>query len=378
MTGAMYAAIAGLQAHMQKLNVIGNNVANVNTYGYKAGSTVFAESMYSTVSAGSNSSPTSGGTNPAQIGYGCSVSTIDLDMSTKEYVPDGIGTHAMIAGDGFFMVGDKNGVTDPSALQLTRLGDFRFDDEGYLVDGRGNIVYGFLTATGEAGGHALNMNDLENYQYAYRGQNGNETVGVSTELVPIRLPLAAKAPNPDDADAVQEGTAIYPYVDGDGNTFDAITGDAGPANAEGIRVQLNSVSIDKNGMISGVNKVTGETVVVGYIAIAGVDNPSGVTHMGGPYYQALGGAGNVRVGSVNNVVQGYLNNQDPAAGDIPYLDMIQGTGGTELQTSGLESSGTDIATEFSEMITTQRGYQANTRIITVTDSMLEELVNMKR
>ena len=78
------------------------------------------------------------------------------------------------------------------------------------------------------------------------------------------------------------------------------------------------------------------------------------------------------------MVQGYLNNQDPAAGDIPYLDMIQGTGGTELQTSGLESSGTDIATEFSEMITTQRGYQANTRIITVTDSMLEELVNMKR
>ena len=374
MTGAMYAAIAGLQAHMQKLNVIGNNVANVNTYGYKAGSTVFAESMYSTVSAGSNSSPTSGGTNPAQIGYGCSVSTIDLDMSTKEYVPDGIGTHAMIAGDGFFMVGDKNGVTDPSALQLTRLGDFRFDDEGYLVDGRGNIVYGFLTASRVEGGSALDMSDLENDQNAY--VNGDQTRGVSTELVPIRLPLAAKAP--DNPNAVQEGSAIYPYVDGEGNTFDAITGDAGPANAEGIRVQLNSVSIDKNGMISGVNKVTGETVVVGYIAIAGVDNPSGVTHMGGPYYQALGGAGNVRVGSVNNVVQGYLNNQDPAAGDIPYLDMIQGTGGTELQTSGLESSGTDIATEFSEMITTQRGYQANTRIITVTDSMLEELVNMKR
>ena len=378
MTGAMYAAIAGLQAHMQKLNVIGNNVANVNTYGYKAGSTVFAESMYSTVSAGSNSSPTSGGTNPAQIGYGCSVSTIDLDMSTKEYVPDGIGTHAMIAGDGFFMVGDKNGVTDPSALQLTRLGDFRFDDEGYLVDGRGNIVYGFLTATGEEGGHALNMNDLENDQYAYNyggATVAGQTVGVSTELVPIRLPMAAGAS--DDADAPEEGTALYPYVDDTtGETLDA-TEDGG-ANTDGIRVQLNSVSIDKNGMITGVNKVTGETVVVGYIAIAGVDNPSGVTHMGGPYYQALGGAGNVRVGSVNNVVQGYLNNQDPAAGDIPYLDMIQGTGGTELQTSGLESSGTDIATEFSEMITTQRGYQANTRIITVTDSMLEELVNMKR
>lgn len=369
----MYAAIAGLQAHMQKLNVIGNNVANVNTYGYKAGSTVFAESMYSTVSAGSNSSPTSGGTNPAQIGYGCSVSTIDLDMSTKEYVPDGIGTHAMIAGDGFFMVGDKNGVTDPSALQLTRLGDFRFDDEGYLVDGRGNIVYGFLTASRVEGGSALDMNDLEGSGGYVNGDNGNQTVGVSTELVPIRLPMAAGAS--DDADAPEEGTALYPYVDDTtGETLDA-TEDGG-ANTDGIRVQLNSVSIDKNGMISGVNKVTGETVVVGYIAIAGVDNPSGVTHMGGPYYQALGGAGNVRVSSINNVVQGYLGNQ--SADEAAYLDMIQGSGGTELQTSGLESSGTDIATEFSEMITTQRGYQANTRIITVTDSMLEELVNMKR
>ena len=375
MTGAMYAAIAGLQAHMQKLNVIGNNVANVNTYGYKAGSTVFAESMYNTVSAGSNSSPTSGGTNPAQIGYGCSVSTIDLDMSTKEYVPDGIGTHAMIAGDGFFMVGDKNGVTDPSALQLTRLGDFRFDDEGYLVDGRGNIVYGFLTASATTEGSPLDMNDLTQGGFNNDNARPGQTVGVSTALVPIRLPLAAGAPDdPTDPDAIQEGTAIYPGVDANGNTVDAT---ADSVNDQGIRVQLNSVSIDKNGMISGVNKVTGETVVVGYIAIAGVDNPSGVTHMGGPYYQALGGAGNVRVGSVNNVVQGYLNNQ-AAGDDVPYLDMIQGTGGTELQTSGLESSGTDIATEFSEMITTQRGYQANTRIITVTDSMLEELVNMKR
>ena len=376
MTGAMYAAIAGLQAHMQKLNVIGNNVANVNTYGYKAGSTVFAESMYSTVSAGSNSSPTSGGTNPAQIGYGCSVSTIDLDMSTKEYVPDGIGTHAMIAGDGFFMVGDKTGVTSPSALQLTRLGDFRFDDDGYLVDGRGNVVYGFLTASADEEGSPLDMNDLTQGGFNNDDARPGQTVGVSTALVPIRLPLAAGAPDDaNDPNAIQEGTAIYPGVDANtGNTVDAT---ADSVNDQGIRVQLNSVSIDKNGMISGVNKVTGETVVVGYIAIAGVDNPSGVTHMGGPYYQALGGAGNVRVGSVNNVVQGYLNNQ-AAGDDVPYLDMIQGTGGTELQTSGLESSGTDIATEFSEMITTQRGYQANTRIITVTDSMLEELVNMKR
>ena len=81
--------------------------------------------------------------------------------------------------------------------------------------------------------------------------------------------------------------------------------------------------------------------------------------------------------TVGSAVTGYLNNQDGGDG-VSSLAMIQGSGGTELISGGLESSGTDLAAEITEMITTQRGYQANTRIITVTDSMLEELVNMKR
>lgn len=87
MTGAMSAAISGMKTHMQALNVVGNNIANVNTYGYKAQRITFKESMYNTLSAGSGGTTVTGGTNPQQIGYGCGVGTIDLDMSTGDLSP---------------------------------------------------------------------------------------------------------------------------------------------------------------------------------------------------------------------------------------------------------------------------------------------------
>lgn len=364
MTGAMYAAVSGIRAHMNKLNVIGNNIANVNTAGYKAGRVTFTESLYTTMKGGSNGTDVLGGTNPAQIGYGSQIGTIDLDMSTKNYSPTGRGLDCMIDGDGFFMVGDKTGgitADNVSSLDLTRVGNLDFKD-GYLVDGQGRVVYGFLSAAAADGSNKADYT------------NGDQTAGISTELTPIRLPLAAGAPtDPTDPDAIKEGSAIYPTVV-NGVTEDAATG----INGEGKRIQLTSVSIDKTGKITGINKATEEPVVIGYVALASVDSPNGVTHTGGPYYKAMGGAGDVRVSTVGSAVKGYLNNQVAGGAGLSSLDMIQGGGGTELISGGLESSGTDLAAEITEMITTQRGYQANTRIVTVTDSMLEELVNMKR
>ena len=107
MTGAMYAAIGGLKSHMTKLNVISNNVANVNTHGYKAQRMTFQESIYTTSKSGSNGGVTMGGNNPSQIGYGCSVGSIDLNMSPSTYAPTGVGLDCMLTGEGFFMVGDK-------------------------------------------------------------------------------------------------------------------------------------------------------------------------------------------------------------------------------------------------------------------------------
>ena len=107
LTGAMSAAISGLKTHMEALNVVGNNIANVNTYGYKAQRVTFKESIYNTLSAGSGGTVAMGGTNPRQIGYGCSIGTIDLDMTTGSLEPTGMPTDCAIKGDGFFLVGPK-------------------------------------------------------------------------------------------------------------------------------------------------------------------------------------------------------------------------------------------------------------------------------
>ena len=145
--------------------------------------------------------------------------------------------------------------------------------------------------------------------------------------------------------------------------------------------QLKGMSIGPDGSITGTCE--GKTVVIGYVAIASADSPDGVTHMDGRYYKAMGGAGSLRVAALVDLPTKYLGNQVVTGeGDDmvapPAADAILNDSGNSVKNGGLEASGTDVANEFAEMITTQRGYQANTRIVTVTDQMLEELVNMKR
>ena len=150
MVGSMYAAISGLRAHQQKMNVIGNNIANVNTYGYKSQRTTFKESMYSSLRASTGGTATMGGTNASQIGYGCSVGTIDMNMKTGTYAITDRTLDVMIDGDGFLITGnidadgyDLAGGDSIDGLQLSRLGNLDFDNNGYLVDGNGNVIYGF-------------------------------------------------------------------------------------------------------------------------------------------------------------------------------------------------------------------------------------------
>ena len=389
MTGAMYAAIAGLKTHMTKMSVIGNNIANVNTAGYKSQRTIFKDAMYTMYSSGSDGTSTTAGRNPSQIGYGSQVSSIDLNMSTGSFAP-GVSTDCMIYGDGFFMVGDKDTANyiDPmnpastKALNLTRVGDFSFKADGYLSDGSGGVVYGFL-ATGV-------------------DENGKPIV--SDQLVPIRLPkmdngkvqYPSDAPVGDDADANAKGP-LHDYVK---YPVDADPADPNVTPIEVPFAQLDSVSIDsETGAITGTTKDTDELITIGYVAIGNVTNPNGLTHAGGFYYTAGSGAGDLQVSLLGGVADDlkikHVNGSLYAAKKEEYAQMnpnatdvdamvqsdkmaIGSAGGTNLMTGGLEGSNVDLANEIAEMITTQRGYQANTRIITVTDAMLEELVNMKR
>ena len=365
MTGAMSAAIAGLKTHMQALNVVGNNIANVNTYGYKAQRITFKESIYNTLSAGSEGTDVMGSTNPQQIGYGCQVGTIDLDMSPGDLSATGRDLDCAIKGDGFFMVGPKDlDIDSPDALKklkYTRVGDFEFRD-GYLTDGQGNVVYGFVTTAvtdptaGDDPGVLPDGGELK----------------VSTDLVPIRLPMRWS-----DTTTGTVGDAVYVGVDGDGKNIKPDEVGAATENQVDGYIQYENLRIDANGKITCKNKDTGDPVVVGYIALGTVENNGGVLHLDGPYYEAGDAAGAVTVSTPNSAVTGYLRNKVAADNPDPAT-MLAAKSGVGLMTSFLEGSGTDLATEFSNMIIYQRGYQANTRIVTVTDTMLEELVNMKR
>ena len=437
MTGAMYAAIGGLKAHMTKLNVIGNNVANVNTVGYKAQRMTFRESIYTTSKSGSNGGVTMGGNNPSQIGYGCSVGSIDLNMSPSTYSPTGVGLDCMLTGEGFFMVGDKinyvrdetdpdnpittgHGIKSASDLTepyLTRVGDFWVDADGYICNRDNKVLYGFARVQNPNYNPNPTKDDLEAAKT--KGIDIESATIISTELVPLRIPLSAAAPTKDNGGIVtktvdgkdvdvnlwEEGDPVYPFLNASGENRYASykdgaknpedTANKAPLNSTQIAVaqntnenrvsdempvQLKSMAIGPDGSITGTCE--GETVVIGYVAIASADSPDGVTHMDGSYYKAMGGAGNLRVAALVDLPTSYLGNQKVPENDTDpqpvAADRILSDSKNSIKNGGLEASSTDVANEFAEMITTQRGYQANTRIITVTDQMLEELVNMKR
>ena len=361
MTGSMYAAIAGLQTHMQKMNVIGNNIANANTYGFKPGVTSFSESMYTSISNSTEGGTQYGGTNASQIGYGSQVASIDLNMTGGTYAPTGINSHLYLDGNGFFMVGPKpesplTYVEDPNDLTLKRVGNFFLDSEGFLVDNNGYCVYGFMPQGDPDNNNAMKMN--------------GDNIVWDTCLRPIRLPVAAPAGMQD----VAEGTALYPTVDTAGDN--GLSYADPTVNAEKrVDVQSVNLSVDKNGVITAVTQ-GGKPITVGVIPIGSVVNPNGLTKESDGYYKAGNNAGDVVVGTCGGVVGGSLNNV-AQAGDDGWV-AINGAGTTQILSGGLESSKTDIATEFADLITTQRGFQANTKIITVTDEMLSDLVSMKR
>ena len=360
MTGAMYAGISGMKAHMSKLNVIGNNIANVNTYGFKNARTTFRETIYTTINSGSNGTTLTGGVNPNQLGYGCNVGTVDMDMATATAVPTGVNLDCMIQGDSFFLVGDKEGVSTDSLerLSLTKVGDFKFDPEGYLVDSSGNLVYGFV---------ACNITEDGTEVSTEAGFTGSPAFG--TALVPIRLPMRDKG-----------GKVLYPgYEPGSDTVKEAEMSADGGADGGAVgrtTVNTDSITIDQGGKITATT-TAGDPVVIGTLALGKVDNSAGLTHISGPYYTVGEGAGSLYITTPNaSSVGPYLNGVKEGDATEGAVSILQSS--DTLLTGFLEGSGTDLATEFSEMITTQRGYQANTRIITVTDSMLEELVNIKR
>jgi flagellar hook protein FlgE len=155
MVRSMFAGVAGLRAHQSKMDVIGNNISNVNTWGFKAGSMSFKDAMYQNSSSGSGGNTEAGGigaVNANQVGYGVQTGAITYDFSTGSMSPSASGLDCMIDGTGFFIVGPMlssplslsgEDAVKSSGLYLSRVGKLKVDPNGYLTDDSGSYVYGF-------------------------------------------------------------------------------------------------------------------------------------------------------------------------------------------------------------------------------------------
>lgn len=277
MLRSLYSGISGLRAHQTMLDTTGNNIANVNTVGFKSSSTQFQDTLSQMTQGATTPQAGTGGGNPAQVGLGVQVAGISTNFGQGSTQSTGKATDMMISGNGFFVTKEGNTTT------LTRSGAFDLDANGRLVSPDGGIVQGWkLDANGNRSG-ALGAVTLEN------------------------------------------GTTGAP----------------------------DSYTLGSDGTLTG-NYSDGSQKPLARIALATVTNPAGLQKTGG---------------------SGYTTTANSGTADI----VESGKNGTGSIIGGaLEMSNVDLSQEFTNLIVAQRGFQANARIITTSDEVLQELANLKR
>ncbi len=155
MNRAMFAGVAGMKAHQTKMDVIGNNIANVNTFGYKTQRAVFSDVYYQTLRSASTGTANRGGVNPSTVGYGSTMLGTQAQMTQSSMQNTGFGLDVAITGEGFLQVMDPDGNTF-----YTKAGMLDIDSNGYLVDINGNFVLGTATSDGDPSNQKIRVNNL--------------------------------------------------------------------------------------------------------------------------------------------------------------------------------------------------------------------------
>jgi flagellar hook protein FlgE len=387
MLRSLYSGISGLRAHQTMLDVTGNNIANVNTAGFKASSTQFQDTLSQMTQGASAPQGESGGSNPAQIGLGVRVAGVTTNFAQGSSQSTGRATDMMISGDGFF-------VTSKGGQQLfTRAGSFNPDAAGQLVSPDGGILQGWsavagaVNTGGPVSGITLNSNNLVPANATSKVTvDGNlpseggplERVVKVYDATGKERNLTLKFTGSGDAwtvDATDDngltGTAPLGFTNGmltSGGTVTvgtitvnlptvtsyakltslAISGQDGSAAGK-----LESYTLGNDGSVIG-SFSNGIKQVLAKIALAKFTNPSGLEKAGGSSYVATANSGGVQLGG---------------AGDAGIGSLAAGS---------LEMSNVDLSQEFTNLIVAQRGFQANARIITTSDEVLQELGNLKR
>ena len=467
MMRSLYSGVAGLKTHQTKMDVIGNNIANVNTIGFKSSSVLFRDVLYQTTSSATGGTNTTGGTNASQIGLGTKVSSISTSIADNGTAQSTNNPYdLMLDGPSFFIV-SRNG-----SNYFTKVGSFEVDGAGCLVTSNGYQVMGWQvdpenptnikkdtvsalypeseqnkvsspeqTSKAYMTGNvdltdpdlvsvdgatiSVSIYDSLGYSYTVKYKLTQDATEPDKSLYNLEIVSLKDANNvemlgaDDTSTAVKEGgykatiagnTSIKIKFDPDSGSFsyvgsagnkealleitptDATRGDVFTSRINGEQVdgitvdfsnltmyesdgnstakmirggtdttgggramgRLKDVSIDTSGKIFGVYS-NGETKLMGQIAVARFTNPMAM-----------------------EAVCDSLYTPTQNSGDFDGIGVSVDETDGKMSQGVLEMSNVDLSAEFTEMITTQRGFQANSRIITTSDSMLEELVNLKR
>ena len=413
MLSSLYSGVTGINAAGYTMSVVGNNIANANTIGFKAGYTAFADIL-------SQSLGGAGGGN--QVGRGVSLTDVGTVFTQGSFENTTSGTDLAIEGAGFFVVADNTGT------YYTRAGNFIMDDEGYLVSPSGFRLQGYTVDSTGALGTTLTDISLGQVSSAPKqtgliqiaaNLRGDETAGATysttitvydsigaaipltvtfTKLATNAWTYAASVPSAMGTvlAATNTGTITFdtdgnltsvdgvgsPFLDKTftvapatgGATFDLfwdvwdsdagtptadLTGYADASNTNALFQDgyapgsIQAISVDQDGGIVGLFD-NGQTRTLGQVLLADFTSPWGLTKMGKSIYAESANSGQPTIG-------------------------LPGTGGRgSVTASSLEMSNVDMASEFVKMITTQRAYQANARVITTSDELLSELMHIKR
>jgi flagellar hook protein FlgE len=411
---SLYTGVSGLNANGQWLSVIGDNIANVNTIGFK-GSTMSFGDILSQTFTGSGST--------SQIGRGVNVGAVTTIFSQGTFQNTSSGLDLAIDGDGFFIV-NSQGVN-----AYTRAGSFQIDRDGYVVNAHGDILQGI---TYDAVGNPVGMGDININTGTYMANPTTtatlvanldaDDTAINTVLHPWAVPPPAGSYNESTAITVYDGlggahqvsvyfvkgattptgvttwTAHYVYDSGGTpteatppitQTYDAtgqmLTGQTGSVTFDfggglGTTVAVNmtgstqyaadfavssmtqngytagdlkNISIGTDGIISGTF-TNGQTRTLGQVQLARFPAPTELMKLG------------------NN-----LFSRTAASGD-PLVGNPESSGLGRTLSSSLELSTVDLAEQFTSLITAQRGFQANTKIITTTDDLLNLLISIKQ
>ena len=412
MMRSFFAGVTGLRNHQVRMDSIGNNIANVNTIGYKSGRVTFKDAFSQLFQAASRPGSTGGfGTDPIQIGLGMNVAGVDIQYTQGNLQNTGVSTDMAIQGDALFVL------SDGGEQFYSRAGNFQFDALGRLSDSAtGFLVQGLSGTNGVLGQTLGNIQipvgvkspaqmtanalmggnlDAQTAVGATRQNSINiyDSLGIPHDMT-VTFTKTAVPNEWDFAVTATDGTAIS----GDTGTlvFDSLGALVSPATTDFVFTPLNitpdqTVTIEFGviGSIQGLSQFASPATAViteqdgytmGELRGVQVDNTGTVT---GTYANGtIQTLAQISLATFNNP-GGLQRRGDNLMAETANSGSAQigyaGQGTTSTITAGaLEMSNVDLAEQFTDMITTQRGFQSISRVITTSDEMIQELVNLKR